>query len=284
MFTFVLLYDEGARTCLREEPSHTDNELREIRLPETGNITIPEYDWNRPARIEYPGGSRQEFDFDGLMRLTQLTALASGGDLPLLDYAYTYDTQGNIREKMTEHGTYSYDDDGLIAEYGPGGMLQKSYGWQPDSTWGTAPLGNAAADSIIFTSTTISAPRSSSSPSRARSSGPPAIRPLARPRLMSAPSPITCVFLGSIMMRRQACIITGSGTMIRGLDGISVQIQLIYWEEIRTSMHTSGMIRTMSVIPMASGRPPQQDKRSDAKRSDDWHERSPKILGDWERS
>ena len=59
----------------------------------------------------YPGGGKRELEYDGLMRLTHLSATDPGGN-SVLDYAYDYDSQGNIVSKSTEHGTYAYGYDG----------------------------------------------------------------------------------------------------------------------------------------------------------------------------
>ena len=87
-----------------------NNELREISIPNLGAISFADYQWTRPARIVYPGGSTREMDYDGLMRLTQLTSTTAGGNV-LLDYSYEYDNSGNIMSKNTEHGEYSYGYD-----------------------------------------------------------------------------------------------------------------------------------------------------------------------------
>lgn len=87
-----------------------NNELREVRIPGLGAITIPDYTWNRPAKMTFPGGTQRTYGYDALMRLNTLTATDPGGN-PLLDYAYTYDEVGNIVTKATEHGMYGYDYD-----------------------------------------------------------------------------------------------------------------------------------------------------------------------------
>ncbi|MCP4289030.1 MAG: RHS repeat protein, partial [Gammaproteobacteria bacterium] len=87
-----------------------NNELREVRIPGVGAITIPEYTWKRPAKMVFPGGSAREYTYDPLMRLKQLTAKDPGQNI-VLDYQYSYDSMGNIQTKATEHGNYAYDYD-----------------------------------------------------------------------------------------------------------------------------------------------------------------------------
>ncbi|MCP4395932.1 MAG: hypothetical protein GY801_01280, partial [bacterium] len=73
-------------------------------------ITIADYQWNRPTSVLYPGGGRRELEYDGLMRLKHLSATDPGGN-SLLDYSYSYDNSGNIVNKNTKHGEYSYGYD-----------------------------------------------------------------------------------------------------------------------------------------------------------------------------
>ncbi|MCP4396861.1 MAG: RHS repeat protein, partial [bacterium] len=87
-----------------------NNELREITIPGVGAITIAEYQWSRPTSVIYPGGGRRELEYDGLMRLKNLSATDPGGN-SLLDYSYSYDNSGNIVNKNTEHGEYVYGYD-----------------------------------------------------------------------------------------------------------------------------------------------------------------------------
>ena len=83
-----------------------------MKIPGLGAITIAEYQWNRPKTVLYPGGGRRKLEYDGLMRLTHLSATDPGGNA-LLEYAYDYDGSGNIITKTTGHGTYSYGYDGV---------------------------------------------------------------------------------------------------------------------------------------------------------------------------
>ena len=87
-----------------------NNELREVKIPGLGAITVAEYQWNRPTTILYPGGGKRELEYDGLMRLNTLTAKDPGGN-SVLEYAYEYDGSGNIVTKSTEHGEYAYGYD-----------------------------------------------------------------------------------------------------------------------------------------------------------------------------
>jgi len=75
-----------------------------------GAVTIPDYTWNRPAKMIFPGGTQTTYTYDALMRLKSLTAADPGGN-PLLAYQYTYDEVGNIVTKGTEHGNYTYGYD-----------------------------------------------------------------------------------------------------------------------------------------------------------------------------
>ena len=58
---------------------------------------------------------------------------------------YSYDPQGRRIRKTTPAKTtwYLYSQQGLIAELSDTGKVEKAYGWEPDTTWGTAPLWQA---------------------------------------------------------------------------------------------------------------------------------------------
>ena len=55
--------------------TYGDNgELREIMIDGVSGIVISEYQWGRPRTMLYPGGSKRELEYDGLMRLKTLSA------------------------------------------------------------------------------------------------------------------------------------------------------------------------------------------------------------------
>ena len=89
-----------------------------------GSITIPTYTWNRPATVNYPGGTQHSYGYAALMRLQALTVLDPSSN-PILDYTYTYDEVGNILTKVTEHGEYGYSDSYIAFYTGSGMALYK---------------------------------------------------------------------------------------------------------------------------------------------------------------
>ena len=91
---------------------YVNNQLAGIELPGTGTITTSAYKWNRPATIQYPGGTRQTRTYDPLMRLTSVTDQDPGSN-NVMAYTYTHDPLDNITQKSTEHGDYTYDYDTL---------------------------------------------------------------------------------------------------------------------------------------------------------------------------
>ena len=89
-----------------------NNELRDVQIPSVGSISIPAYTWNRPATVNFPGGTQRNYTYDALMRLQTLTVL-DPNSTPLLNYQYSYDEVGNILTKNTEHGNYTYGYDAV---------------------------------------------------------------------------------------------------------------------------------------------------------------------------
>lgn len=59
-----------------------------------------------------PGGSKQDYTYDPLMRMKTITAKDPGQN-PIMTRDYTYSSSGNITNKATEHSNYTYDYDTL---------------------------------------------------------------------------------------------------------------------------------------------------------------------------
>ena len=89
-----------------------NNQLTGVQIPNVGLFTVNEYQWNRPAEETLPGGGKRRYQYDPLMRVTNIEA-RDPGDNQQLNYAYTYDKVDNITAKQTEHGDYGYQYDAL---------------------------------------------------------------------------------------------------------------------------------------------------------------------------
>ncbi|MGD8388182.1 MAG: hypothetical protein PVG49_13655, partial [Desulfobacteraceae bacterium] len=83
------------------------NRLAAIEAPELGSIGYSDYHWNRPTKINLPGGSTRAFAYDPLMRIRRILSQDPKGR-SILDYEYEYDRMDNIITKQTEHGIYNY--------------------------------------------------------------------------------------------------------------------------------------------------------------------------------
>ncbi len=88
------------------------NRLKAISIPGVGDITVPEYNWVKPKEMILPGGSKKEYSYDPIMRVKEIVSRDSGQNV-IMDYRYTYDREGNILSKETEHGNYIYSYDEL---------------------------------------------------------------------------------------------------------------------------------------------------------------------------
>gem|GEM_PF-1470047 len=85
-------------------------------------------------------GSTRQYHYDAGQRLIAIT---EGGQTIA---SYQYDPAGRRIRKTTGQGAsavttwYLYSDEGLLAEINAAGEEVRSYGWQPDTGWGSAPL------------------------------------------------------------------------------------------------------------------------------------------------
>jgi len=111
------------------------NERNELRV--YGNLTFS-YDaqGNQTDRREN-GAVVQRFIYDADNRLVRVED-GMGGVIA----EYDYDPFGRRlwKEVNGERTYFFYADEGLIAEFDETGNEIRSYGWQPDATWGTNPL------------------------------------------------------------------------------------------------------------------------------------------------
>ena len=90
----------------------TGGHLAGITIPGVGQtgFSYNSTAWNSPTAMVLPGGARQDYTYDPLMRLDTITASDPGAN-PVMTRGYTYDPQGNITTKATEHGDYTYTYD-----------------------------------------------------------------------------------------------------------------------------------------------------------------------------
>jgi len=79
-----------------------------INLGSAGEVSTNSFTWNSPTKITLPGGSSLNLSYNGLQQLTDLVA-KNPAQNPVIDYSYIYDLDGQVTDKATEHGSYSYD-------------------------------------------------------------------------------------------------------------------------------------------------------------------------------
>ncbi|RRD63475.1 hypothetical protein EII19_13720, partial [Comamonadaceae bacterium OH2310_COT-174] len=98
---------------------------------------------NTPGSPSTPNASTTSYHYDAAQRLVHIEQ--NGQTLA----RYHYDPKGRRIAKTTGQGAqqtttwYVYAEEGLIAEINEQGQTQKSYGWEPDSPWGTKILWQA---------------------------------------------------------------------------------------------------------------------------------------------
>ncbi|VAW32818.1 hypothetical protein MNBD_GAMMA01-276 [hydrothermal vent metagenome] len=114
--------------------------LNNIVIPNEGNISYQNFNWNRPQTINYPGGITRTLAHDGLQRINTIN-VKDASNQTLMDYNYTYTPVGNITNKNTEHGNYTYGYDNLDR------LTTADYPTLTDETFTYDALGNRKTDS-----------------------------------------------------------------------------------------------------------------------------------------
>ena len=88
------------------------NRLAAVTLPGQGTISFNAYQWQSPTSVQYPGGGVRKTEYDALMRPVHITSQDPAANATL-DQQYTYDISGNLTQKITKQGAYTYGYDVL---------------------------------------------------------------------------------------------------------------------------------------------------------------------------
>lgn len=128
--TETFTYD---KTGNRTTSGFSHNQNNELLTTGTATYT---YDNNGNIISITEAGQTTTYGYNAANRLTTVT-LPNG-----IQINYTYDPFGRRIKKQTPTGTtyYLYSSEGLIGEYSETGATKKTYGWLPNSIWGTNPL------------------------------------------------------------------------------------------------------------------------------------------------
>ena len=76
-----------------------------------------------------------EYDLDN-----HLSRVADGNNATVASYGYDFLRRRIWKDVRGVKTFYHYSDSGLVAEMDASGNVRKSYGYRPDSPWGTDPL------------------------------------------------------------------------------------------------------------------------------------------------
>nr|WP_320050524.1 RHS repeat-associated core domain-containing protein [uncultured Desulfuromonas sp.] len=112
-----------------------------------GHTTVQyQYDANGNTTEKTANGQTTTYDYNSRNRLSRVH-LPDGRLV-----SYRYDPFGRRISKTVAGVTtcYTYSDEGLAAEYDANGTWQKSYGWRPDSLWGTDPVYQRTSTGIYY--------------------------------------------------------------------------------------------------------------------------------------
>ena len=114
--------------------------LNNIVIPNEGNISYQNFQWYQPQTINYPGSIVRTVQYDGLQRINAIN-VKNASNQTLMNYNYTYTPAGNITQKNTEHGNYSFGYDDLDR------LVSADYPTLTDETFTYDALGNRKTDS-----------------------------------------------------------------------------------------------------------------------------------------
>jgi len=143
--TETYTYDPvGNRLTSKNETNWSYNQNNELQGHDG---TTYQYDANGNTTQKTSGGNTQNYIYDVDNRLVEVR----DGSNTLIA-AYTYDPFGRRIKKTVGSTTtyYLYADEGLIGEYDGTGVEQKTYGYKPDSTWGTDPIFMKEGGQVYF--------------------------------------------------------------------------------------------------------------------------------------
>ena len=101
-----LTYPDGATYRYSYD---SNNQLSTVNLPtgpnaNTASITFNSYQWTVPTQITLPGGTVRTQDYDGLLRVKDIS-VKDPGQSQVMSYQYGYDLTNNITSKATEAGS-----------------------------------------------------------------------------------------------------------------------------------------------------------------------------------
>ena len=84
------------------------------KMESEGSLNLTNGDCMQPTTVLLPGGTRKDFSYDALRRISEIKA-KDRRVATLLDYHYTYQ-EGRIVKRATEHGEYNhgYDASGRL--------------------------------------------------------------------------------------------------------------------------------------------------------------------------
>jgi RHS repeat-associated protein len=92
------------------------NQLTGVTIQNQGTINVgyTSLEWPQPVSITFPGGSKQQYEYDNLRRTKRIHSTDQVGNT-LLDYKYSFESGpffgGVVKELDTEHGQYTFDYD-----------------------------------------------------------------------------------------------------------------------------------------------------------------------------
>ena len=105
----TMTYPDGTTLTYAYE---SNGELSAVDIPGEGTMSVNSWNWVAPTQITLPGGTKQQYQQDGVLSLT-LLSVKSPGQTELLSLANSYGSLGELKQRSIDAATsaFTYDDE-----------------------------------------------------------------------------------------------------------------------------------------------------------------------------
>ncbi|MCP4994319.1 MAG: hypothetical protein GY934_11125, partial [Gammaproteobacteria bacterium] len=118
-----------------------NNQIQALHIPSEGQMAWTDFRWMNPQVLVLPGGNKINLGYDDLLQPKQYV-LKDNADATIASADYTYGLEGNIKQIVSEHGSYNFDYDELYR------LEKATYPWGQTSGATAAPGGLAGFETF----------------------------------------------------------------------------------------------------------------------------------------